>query len=251
MLKNDVALLCARLSKEIYEQLDGIVINSIPGGDVTPLKSDVAGTSAAPDDTWAQIKTDTQAAVIYVPTDQSVYIAFRGSEKNLTDWSNNFQFRQQYYPYGDPAETDVRFHLGFMTAYLAVRHQLLEVLTAFPQAPLTFTGHSLGGALATIAALDVQYNLAGKTGQAIELYTYGSPRVGNDALVESFNRRVPNSYRFVYGLDVVTRVPRQWQGYEHVSALQQLGSRWTWRFLSRRVSDHDIDNYIAALEAKV
>jgi hypothetical protein len=100
MLKNDVALLCARLSKEIYEQLDGIVVDSIPGGDVTPLKSDVAGTSADPDDTLAQIKTDTQAAVIYVPTDQSVYVVFRGSENNLIDWSNNFQLRQQYYPLG-------------------------------------------------------------------------------------------------------------------------------------------------------
>lgn len=144
MLKYDVALLCARLSKEIYEELDGIVVDSIPDGEVTTLKSNAAESPADLDSTLAQIQTDTQAAVIYVPTDQSVYIVFRGSEKNLTDWSNNFQLRQQYYPYGDPAETEVRFHLGFMAAYLAVRTELLKVLQAFPQSPLTFTGHSLG-----------------------------------------------------------------------------------------------------------
>ena len=238
MLNNDVALLCAQLSKEIYEGFEEIVFDSIPGGEATLVESDDAG------------QTDTQAAVIYAPTAQSIYLVFRGTEKGL-DWINNFQLRQQIYPYGDPAETNVRFHRGFMMAYFAVRDRLLEVVREFPQAPLTFTGHSLGGAIATIAALDVQYNIAQHTGQAIELYTYGSPRVGNAAMVTSFDRRVPNSYRFVYGWDVITRVPREWQGYEHVSELQQLGSRWTWRVVSRRFSDHKIDNYIAALEASV
>lgn len=238
MLDNDVALLCARLSKEIYQGFDEIVFDSIPGGEATLIESDDAG------------QTDTQAAVIYMPTAQSVYLVFRGTEKEI-DWINNFQFRQQIYPYGDASDTDVRFHRGFMMAYFAVRDRLLEVVRAFPQAPLTVTGHSLGGAIATIAALDVQYNITQHTGQPIVLYTYGAPRVGNDAMVESFARRVPNSYRYVYGWDLIARIPRVWQEYRHVPELQQLGSRWTWRVVSRRFSDHDIDNYIAALEDQV
>lgn len=238
MVNNQVALLCARLSKEIYEGFDEIIFDSIPGGEATLIESQKAG------------QTDTQAAVLYVPSAQSVYLVFRGSEKGI-DWINNFQFRQQIYPYGDESTTDVRFHRGFMAAYFAVRDRLLKVVQAFPQAPLTVTGHSLGGAIATIAALDVQYNITQHTGQAIGLYTFGAPRVGNSALVDSFSRRVPNSYRFVYGWDIVTRVPRAWQGYEHVPELQSLGSRWTWQVVSRRFTDHNIDNYIAALAERV
>jgi|GEM_PF-881459 len=238
MLNYDVALRCARLSQEIYRGFNEIVFDSIPGGEATLIESDDAG------------QTDTQAAVLYLPSSQSIYLVFRGTEKGI-DWINNLQFRQQIYPYGDESTTDVRFHRGFMAAYFAVRDRLLEVVRAFPQAPLTVTGHSLGGAIATIAALDVQYNITQHTGQAIELYTYGAPRVGNAALVNSFRQRVPNSYRFVYGWDVVTRVPRAWQGYEHVPELQHLGNRWTWQVVSRRFTDHDIDNYIATLEAQV
>jgi len=238
MLNYDVALLCARLSKEIYEGFNEIVFDSIPGGEATLIESNDAG------------QTDTQAAVLYLPSSQSIFLVFRGTEKSI-DWINNFQFRQQIYPYGDESTTNVRFHRGFMAAYFAVRDRLLEVVRAFPQAPLTVTGHSLGGAIATIAALDVQYNITQHTGQAIELYTYGAPRVGNAALVNSFRQRVPQSYRFVYGWDIVTRVPRVWQGYEHVPELQTLGNRWTWQVVSRRFTDHYIDNYIAALEEQV
>jgi len=238
MFNDEVALLCAQLSREIYEGFDEIVFDTIPGSEATLIESQDEG------------QTDTQAAVLYVPTTQAIYIVFRGTEKGI-DWINNFQFRQQVYPYGDDATTDVRFHRGFMQAYFAVRDRLLKVVQAFPQAPLTMTGHSLGGAIATIAALDVQYNITQHTGQTVDLYTFGAPRVGNAALVNSFRQRVPSSYRFVYGWDVITRVPRFWQGYEHVPELQALGSRWTWQVLSRRFTDHRIDNYITALKRQV
>ncbi|MGF1458587.1 MAG: Mbeg1-like protein [Leptolyngbyaceae cyanobacterium] len=237
MLDFTVALLCAKLSKEVYKSFADIIFESIPGSESTLIESDDAG------------QTDTQAALLYAQDAQVLYIIFRGTEKSI-DWINNFQFRQQIYPYGDATETDVRFHRGFMTAYFAVRDRLLKVVQDFPDVPLIIAGHSLGGAIATIAALDIQYNITQHTEQPITLHTFGAPRVGNSALVESFNRRVPNSHRFVYGWDLVTRVPRTWQGYEHVPELHRLGSLWTWQLVSRRVKDHDIDNYIAAIAEK-
>ncbi len=49
-----------------------------------------------------------------------------------------------------------------------------------------------------------------KVAPAVILYNYGSPRVGNEAFAEEFNKLVPNAWRFVNaadGEDVVTRIP--------------------------------------------
>lgn len=237
MLDYKIALLCARLSQEVYMDFAGLKFESIPGVDATLIESNDAG------------QTDTQAAILHEPEMQDLYIVFRGTEKGI-DWINNFQFRQQIYPYGDESTTDVRFHRGFMMAYFAVRDRLLEAVRQYPNTTIGVTGHSLGGAIATIAALDVQYNITQHTGQTIKLYTFGAPRVGNPAFVNSFRQRVPYSYRFVYGWDIVTHIPRIWQGYEHVPELQRLGSLWTWEVLSRRFKDHYISNYVEALKKK-
>ena len=46
-----------------------------------------------------------------------------------------------------------------------------------PGAPLYAIGHSMGAALATVCAMDLKFRL----GLAdVRLYTFGSPRVGND-----------------------------------------------------------------------
>ncbi|MDB9525573.1 lipase family protein [Oscillatoria sp. CS-180] len=238
MLDTTVALTCARLSQEIYKEFAILKFESLPGVDATLIESQDEG------------QTDTQAAVLHKVDSKDLYIVFRGTEKG-TDWINNFQFRKKIYPYGDETTTDVRFHQGFMTAYFAVRDRVLKVVNEFPDCAVTVTGHSLGGAIATIAALDIQYNITQHTEQPISLHTFGAPRVGNSALVNSFRQRVPDSHRFVYGWDVVTRVPRLWQGFEHVPELHRLGTLLTWQLVSRRVRDHYIGNYVAALEAKV
>ena len=233
-----LALICARLSQEVYMDFVSIDFGSLPGIKPTLIESQDEG------------QTDTQVALLEKAETKDLYIVFRGTEKDI-DWINNFQFRQQIYPYGDESSTDVRFHRGFMGAYFAVRDRLLETVRQYPDHTITAAGHSLGGAIATIAALDLQYNITQHTGQDISLYTFGSPRVGNPALVNSFRQRVPQSYRFVYGWDIVTRIPRLWQGFEHVPELYRLGTLLTWQVVSRRISDHSIINYVAALEAQV
>lgn len=232
-----LALKCARLCQEIYSDFSGLRFSAYPDIDPVFVESQDNGF------------TDTQVAILNQLDSDRLYIVFRGSDKSI-DWMNNFQLRQQVYPYSDD-NTEVKFHQGFMSAYFAVRKDLLKAMDTFTGQHVIVTGHSLGGALAIIAALDIQYNLGAKRDLSFEVYTFGAPRVGNEAMVESYNRRIPKSYRFVYGWDIVTRIPRTWQGYAHVEEAIQLGSRWTWNFLSRRFSDHSLDAYINALEADV
>jgi len=69
-------------------------------------------------------------------------------------------------------------------------------------------GHSLGGAMATIAT--------SRLGDKVNaLYTYGSPRVGTRSFVKSF-AQIPH-YRHVNNNDMVTKVPFALMGYKHHS----------------------------------
>jgi predicted lipase len=49
------------------------------------------------------------------------------------------------------------------------------------------TGHSLGGAVASLAAFDIAREL-NISPQRIKLYTFGCPRLGNRAFVDEFNK---------------------------------------------------------------
>ena len=72
------------------------------------------------------------------------------------------------------------------------------------------TGHSLGGALATLAA-----KLIGKATPNIAAFTFGQPRVGDPLFAESYG---PKHYRFVTEKDVVPKVPLRgiFTRYRHV-----------------------------------
>lgn len=81
------------------------------------------------------------------------------------------------------------------------------------------TGHSLGGALATIAGLDlVASNLGMKEGiekekivNPIHLYTFASPRVGDNIFADKYNEFINKGhikvYRFANTEDLVTNIP--------------------------------------------
>ena len=76
--------------------------------------------------------------------------------------------------------------------------------------PVWFSGHSLGGAMATICA----YRCATSSivNSPMELHTFGSPRVGCRRWIR--HAQVVH-YRWVHNNDVVTRVPPVWMGYRH------------------------------------
>jgi len=78
---------------------------------------------------------------------------------------------------------------------------------------VTVCGHSLGGALATLLALDLAANTVFSHPV---VYTYDSPRTGDSLFVSTFNQVVTNSYRIENRLDIVPKLPPT-PPYQHVN----------------------------------
>ncbi|MBW4522072.1 MAG: lipase family protein [Scytolyngbya sp. HA4215-MV1] len=88
-------------------------------------------------------------------------------------------------------------------------------------------GHSLGGALTTLYALDIASN----NGLKPDTYTFASPRVGDDTFKQCFDSHVPFSWRIYNHYDIVTDFPKDpFDNYAHVEREYRVGSdavRWS------------------------
>jgi triacylglycerol lipase len=92
-------------------------------------------------------------------------------------------------------------HRGFARGLQSVWAQVRAAVSAVGARPVWVTGHSLGGALATLAAVRLQRD-EGVTPAGT--YTFGSPRVGN---MDFYRAYAPITYRHVNNEDVVPHVP--------------------------------------------
>ena len=164
------------------------------------------------------------------------------------------------------AETVGRVHRGFKQEVDDLWPMLESHLTT-NELTLWFTGHSLGGAMATICAgrcmlSQIKSNPSG-------LFTYGSPRVGTKRYINYFDI---SHERWVNNNDIVTRVPPAWLGFRHhglemylnrYGRLQKMNG-WTRtrdrlkgflgglkEFSIDHFSDHSIDRYIENIWAEV
>jgi len=131
-------------------------------------------------------------------------IACRGTEAH--DWND---IKADADAVTAVSETVGRVHRGFKKEVDDLWPAIEKEITN-NSLPLWFTGHSLGGAMATICAGRCKLSTIPSTPE--ELYTYGSPRVGNRRYV---NFTKITTYRWVNNNDIVAQVPPTWLGYRH------------------------------------
>ena len=146
-----------------------------------------------------------QGAQCYIVwNDTNAVICFRGTEpKEMSDIKADLNAiqRQGLHNKGD-------VHGGFQGEINKLWDLIVEKIDELKNHKIYITGHSLGGAMATICAKRLQE-------QQVEvqcLYTYGSPRVGDKRWVKSL--QIPH-YRFQNNNDVVCKVPFWIMGYRH------------------------------------
>lgn len=105
-----------------------------------------------------------------------------------------------------------RVHSGFLGVWNALRapvvSKVAELRAQQPNARLMVTGHSLGGAIATLCAYTL-YKEARRenyTHPVPVVYTFGMPRVGNSVFRAEYNKRVPGTFRVVNESDAVSHL---------------------------------------------
>ncbi|CAB3398656.1 unnamed protein product [Caenorhabditis bovis] len=109
---------------------------------------------------------------------------------------------------------DMKFgHLGKVNRYFSRSHDIIwpsiqKTLNKkkFKDYDVVITGHSLGGALASLAAVRLVADGHRRSDQ-VKLFTYGEPRVGNLEFSRRFSLLVPYSFRIVHAIDLITRLP--------------------------------------------
>lgn len=148
-----------------------------------------------------------------------VVIAIRGTE-GILEWIHDAEFDQVPCPFlAGAGHTED----GFTAVYESLRtgaepdsptvvNALGQLAFPHPVSSVTICGHSLGGALATLLALDVAANTV-FTEPAV--YSYASPRTGDSLFASTFDQVVSNSYRIANRLDIVPALPPPLD-YEHV-----------------------------------
>ncbi|WP_133511941.1 lipase family protein [Candidatus Thiosymbion oneisti] len=200
---------------------------------------------------------------IVIKHEDFVVAAFRGTDE-IGDWLDNLNAVPQCGPLGG----DV--HTGFYRALMDIWPQMKTAIRSFcrtsnglPDRPLWLTGHSLGGALATLAVATLME--ADETFYGA--YMFGSPRVGNKVFARHFNVEAKGKvFRFQNNADIVTRVPARLMGYSHVGSFVYISENgklstdigWWYRFMDTvkgviadigekgldAIEDHSIDEYI-------
>ncbi|XP_012077652.1 uncharacterized protein LOC105638454 isoform X2 [Jatropha curcas] len=176
--------------------------------------------------------TDTQVAIWRDSARKRLVVAFRGTEQ--TKWKD-FRTDLMLVPAGLNPERiggdfkqEIQVHSGFLSAYDSVRIRIISIIKLAigynddeAEPPVKWhvyvTGHSLGGALATLLALELSSSQLLKRGAiSLTMYNFGSPRVGNRRFAEVYNQKVKDSWRVVNHRDIIPTVPRL-MGYCHVA----------------------------------
>ncbi|HEY0140187.1 MAG TPA: lipase family protein [Thermoanaerobaculia bacterium] len=198
------------------------------------------------------------AQVAFVEAREFDVLVFRGTD-DPRDWMKNLDARLIPWPHGGEV------HSGFASIFKEVKQDVLAIAAA-SRRPLFVTGHSLGGALATLATSVLIAN--GRAPRAT--YTFGAPRCGNGEFCDTVER-VP-FFRIVNNRDLVANVPLATMGYRHAGELHYIESDgdlakepsmlaikrdhlrddptsdWTPDMPPEHLSDHSPVNYVAWLE---
>lgn len=120
--------------------------------------------------------------------EKAIILAFRGTYSISNTVVDLSTIPQEYVPYPSPDEpehncTNCTVHMGFLASWKNARKEIMPTLTDLrekhPDYPVYVIGHSLGGAVAALAALELKASLKWED---VVVTTFGEPKIGNKGL---------------------------------------------------------------------
>lgn len=172
-------------------------------------------------------------------------LAFRGTEslfRKPADWLTDLDLALVTADWLPPlVDGSPKVHRGFLRAYESIRPGLIATFTEIEPDHVHVTGHSLGGALAILAALDIRTQFPGIN---VAIYNFGSPRVGDPLFAHMYDELVRNSYRVVHDGDRSPEQPHE--GYQHVGKPHTLD-----RHPDSRYPHHKCEYYLDQLDKEI
>ena len=160
------------------------------------------------------------------------YVVFRGTRTGK-DWIADFMFDQVDHLWGKVAR-------GFNHIYTQTSDSIKDTLKGAKSSNFVVTGHSLGAALATLAAAD----LAISGFQGVQMIHFAGPRVGDPMFARNFNTQVPYASRIINTEDIVPTTPPPVGEftYSHVGVSLEFTNN-----LGDVKLNHSMDTYLKAI----
>lgn len=207
-----------------------LMIGAYSGPEITQVAVDIAQSSYCVDQSleWncptctsnnvltnVLVKDGEQVIFGYNRDYGALFVAFRGSS-NIHNWLDNIQF-SHIQPYVDKS---ISVEKGFYTLFNTLRPDVYDIIKPlsdyYETRNIIVTGHSLGGALATLFTFDNYLSEFPYSYNIHSLVTFGSPRVGNHEFVNKFATFNVYSRRVTHYRDIVPHVPENMLGYYHI-----------------------------------
>lgn len=161
--------------------------------------------------------TDTQGYVVHdqyqtrknIGTSASITVVFRGTSSAL-NWKTDLEMQLIEYPYCEGCKV----HRGFYSAAKSLYSQLVPILfytSSLNPIHVTFTGHSLGAALAELVAGEYTAMKEQPSKTVVNAMGFGKPRVGNKAYASWITDVIQDTgginARFTHDRDIVPHLP--------------------------------------------
>jgi len=154
---------------------------------------------------------DTEGYVGYTPSQSTIYVSYRGSE-SMDNWISNIDVILTDYPKCSGCEVHKGFYVAEQRVIAEIISQVKALKQQFPSYAVMVTGHSLGAALATFTAIDIQEAGIGP----VRLYMFGCPRVGNSAFATWASNTLQDRARITHHKDMVVHSPMH-ERFTHLS----------------------------------
>uniref|UniRef100_A0A7E4VF72 Lipase_3 domain-containing protein n=1 Tax=Panagrellus redivivus TaxID=6233 RepID=A0A7E4VF72_PANRE len=153
--------------------------------------------------------TDTCSGFVAVSHgDKAVIVSFRGTMnivQLLIEGANTVFSPKVPFPAG--GKVGKYFFNGYTSTWQGgLKDSFLNATKNYPDYSIWLTGHSLGGALATLAATEIVSN-GYVPANKVKLYTFGQPRVGDSAFAMAHDKLGFESYRIIHAGDLVPHIP--------------------------------------------